>query len=907
VIGPGTRLGPYEVLAKLGEGGMGEVYRARDTKLNRDVALKVLPEAFALDPDRLARFKREAQVLASLNHPHIAAIYGFEDSGATHALVLELVEGPTLADRIAKGPIPPDEALPIAKQIVDALEAAHEQGVIHRDLKPANIKLRPDGTVKVLDFGLAKALEPVSAMNPGVTHSPTITTPAMTHMGMILGTAAYMSPEQARGRSAGKRSDMWAFGCVLYEMLTGKRAFDGEDVGETLAAVIKSDPDWNALPAAMPPAVRTLIERCLEKDPRQRVSDSSTASFVLREPSLALRNGSGAFSPAVPPPRYPFVRRGMPVAVAALAVGVVLGGAVRWSLTPTARPAVVRFQLTPAEGEGALSGVFRLLALSPDGSQVAYTTDKGLYLRGLADAESRLLTGADSGVVGEPTFSPDGQWIAFLSVADRRLKKVAVTGGAVVTLCPVDTPVSVSWTSDAIVFSQPAGIMRVSPAGGTPEPLVRVRPGEAVYGPQLLPDGQTLLFTLVAGGGDISDKAAIVAQSLKSGSRQTLVQVGSSARFIPTGHLVYLVNGVLFAVPFNPASVRVTGSPVPVVEGVTRGAASMAEYAVSEAGSLVYVPGPASASSRLSRLVTIDDKGTLGVLNPSPGAYAWPRIAPGGRRIAYAVEEGKIVNIWIYDLDGRSAARRLTFGGNNRFPVWSADGRYVAYQSDRGGDLGVFRQPADVSGAAAERLTTPEVDTAHVPESWSRAADVLSLSAVKGTTATLWTLSMRDRKLAQFGDVRSSNQLNSDFSPDGRWIAYTLRGGPALTMIDVEPFPASGARYQISKSDELAHHAVWAPNGNTLFYVPGNQSVTGVGISTSPAFTAGNPHTAPGNVPNTNPFGEPRNFDVFPDGRRFVTVVDAAGAGLTQTSGALRYMQVVVNWVEELKQRVPVK
>ena len=762
--------------------------------------------------------------------------------------------------------------------------------------------------MKVLDFGLAKALEPASALSPGVTSSPTITTPAMTQMGIILGTAAYMSPEQAKGRPAGKRSDVWAFGCVLYEMLTGKRAFDGEDVGETLAAVIKSEPDWNALPTDIPPAVRTLIERCLEKDPRRRVAESSTASFVLREPSLAKRDGTSVSSPAVRAPARTFVRRVLPVGVVALAVGAALGGAVRWSLTPTARPPVIRFQLSPAEGEGALSGVFRLLALSPDGSQVAYTTDKGLYLRGLADAESRLLTSADSSVVGEPTFSPDGQWIAFLSVADRRLKKVAVTGGPAVTLCPVDTPVSVSWTSDAIVFSQPAGVMRVSPGGGTPEPLVRVRPGEAVYGPQLLPDGQTLLFTLVAGGGvDISDKATIVAQSLKSGSRQTLVQGGSSARFLPTGHLVYLVNGVLFAVPFNPVSVRVTGSQVPVVEGVSRGAMSVAEYALSESGSLVYVPGPASASSRLSRLVTIDDKGSVGVLNPSPGAYAWPRIAPGGRRIAYAVEEGKIFNIWIYDLDGRSAARRLTFGGNNRFPVWSADGQYVAFQSDRGGDLGVFRQPADVSGAAAERLTTPEADTAYVPESWSRAADVLSLSAVKGPTTTLWTLSMRDRKLAQFGDVRSSNQLNSDFSPDGRWIAYTLRGGAALTMIDVEPFPASGARYQISKTDELAHHAVWAPNGNTLFYVPGNQPVTGIGISTTPAFAAGNPHTAPGNVPNTNPFGEPRNFDVFPDGRRFVTVVDAAGAGSTQTSGTLRYMQVVVNWFEELKQRVPVK
>jgi Tol biopolymer transport system component len=295
----------------------------------------------------------------------------------------------------------------------------------------------------------------------------------------------------------------------------------------------------------------------------------------------------------------------------------------------------------------------------------------------------------------------------------------------------------------------------------------------------------------------------------------------------------------------------------------------------------------------------IDDKGSLSVLNPPPGAYAFPRIAPGGRRIAYAAEEAKTVNVWIYDLDGRSAARRLTFVGNNRFPVWSADGRSVAFQSDRGGDLGVFMQPADVSGGAAERLTTPEPGAAHVPESWSRVGDVLSLSAIKGATATLLTLSMHDRKVSQFGDVRSSNPLNSDFSPDGCWIVYTLRGGPALTMIYVESFPA-GARYQISKTDELAHHAVWAPNGNTLFYVPGNQPVVGVSISTNPAFAFGDPHTAPGNVPNTNPFGEPRNFDVFPDGRRFVTVVGAAGAGSTQTSDTLLHMQVVVNWFEDV-------
>jgi eukaryotic-like serine/threonine-protein kinase len=884
---------------------MGEVYRARDSKLNRDVALKVLPDAFALDPDRLARFRREAQVLASLNHPQIAAIYGFEDSGGVHALVLELVEGATLADRIARGPVPIDEALAIAAQVAEALGAAHEQGVIHRDLKPANIKLRPDGTVKVLDFGLAKAMEPASGVGADVTHSPTITTPAMlTGVGVILGTAAYMSPEQARGRPAGKRSDVWALGCVLYEMLTGKRAFDGEDVGETLAAVIKSEPDWNALPRDVPPAVRALIERCLEKDPRKRVAESSTASFVLREPSITKQPAAGAPLSSVTRSNR-FVQRAWPIAAAAVIAGVVVEAAVRWSRTPAARPAVVRFQLVPGEGEGALLGVYRMMTISPDGTHLAYATDKGLHLRALSSATSRLVSGTDQGLTAEPTFSPDGQSIAFASLSDRKLKVVSVTGGLATALCPIELPVTMSWTADSIVFGQPTGIMRISPSGGTPEQLVRVKPGESVLAPQLLADGQTLLFTLTAGGVG-PDRWPIVAQSLKTGSRQTLVQGGSNSRVVPTGHLLYVTGGVLFAVPFDQAAVRVTGKPVPVVDGVARGAPASAQYAVSDSGSLIYLPDPASTSSRVAKLAIIDEKGSISPLNAPSGAYAWPRIAPDGRRIAYGVEEAQGFNIWIYDLDGRSVARRLTFGGNNRFPVWSADGRQIVFQSDRGGDLALFRQPADVSGASAERVTKPDPGTAHVPESWSRGEDNVSVSVVKGATTTLWTLSMRDRKMTPFGDVRSTNLLNSEFSPDGRWMAYTVRGGPSVTMINVEPFPATGDRYQISKPDELAHHVVWAPDGKALFYVPGNRPVVGVSITTKPAFASGNPFTAPGKVPNTNPFGEPRNFDIAPDGRRWITVVDPTPSALTQTYGAAQ-MQVVVNWFEELKQRVPVK
>jgi Tol biopolymer transport system component len=544
------------------------------------------------------------------------------------------------------------------------------------------------------------------------------------------------------------------------------------------------------------------------------------------------------------------------------------------------------------------------MAVSRDGSQLAYTTDKGLYLRAISSATSRLVAGTDQGVTAEPAFSPDGQSIAFVSLTDRQLKVIPVAGGTATPLCPIELPATVSWTTDSIVFGQPTGVMRVSPNGGPPEQLVRVKPGEGALSPQLLADGQTVLFTLSAGVD--GDRWPIVAQSLKTGSRQTLVQGGSNLRVVRTGHLLYVTAGVLFAVPFDQAAVRVTGKPVPVLEGVARGAPVSAQYAVSDSGSLVYLPGPALPSSRLGRLAMIDEKGSVVPLSPSVAAYAWPRIAPDGRQIAYGVQEAQGFNIWIYDLDGRSAARRLTFGGNNRFPAWSPDSRHLVFQSDRGGDLALYRQPADVTGESAERITRPEAGTSHVPESWSRQEDILSVSVVHGAT-TLSTLSMRDRKMMPFGTVRSTNLLNSEFSPDGHWIAYTVRGGASVTMINVEPFPATGAKSQISKPDELAHHALWAPDGKSLFYVPGNQPVVGVSITTRPSFAFGNPITAPGNVPNTNPFGEPRNFDIAPDGRRWVAVVDPTAPGSTQASGATLQMQVVLNWFEELTQRVPVK
>ena len=491
---PHTTLGPYQVTAKIGEGGMGEVWQARDTKLDRDVALKVLPEAFTTDPDRLARFEREAKVLASLNHPNIGSIYGLEEAegGKFRALVLELVEGPTLADRIKQGPIPLDEALPIAKQIADALEAAHEQGVIHRDLKPANVKVKDDGTVKVLDFGLAKALQPDPA-SAAAANSQTISlTAAATQMGMVIGTAAYMSPEQAKGKIADKRADVWAFGVVLYEMLTGGKAFAGETVSETLADVMKSEPRWDALPADLPPTLHNLVRRCLEKDPTERVRDIGDVRLAMKG---AFETTVSTPSEPTAPPNLQVWQRPIPAAIAVL-VALLLGGFAVWASTRPAPPRVARFPI-PLAADQTFNYTGRpLVAISPDGAQVVYEA-QGLWLRPIDQLQATQLPGTDEG--RGPFFSPDGQSIGFW--APGQLKKVAVSGGTPVTIADVlSNPSGASWgADDMILFGQPEGIMQVPGASGTPELLIPANDGEILHGPQMLPGDEWVLFTVRAG------------------------------------------------------------------------------------------------------------------------------------------------------------------------------------------------------------------------------------------------------------------------------------------------------------------------------------------------------------------------------------------------------------------------
>jgi eukaryotic-like serine/threonine-protein kinase len=939
-LSAGTRLGPYEIIALLGVGGMGEVYRARDTKLNRDVAIKVLPELVAHDPERLARFEREAKVLAALNHPNIAHIHGFEDSTGVPALVMEMVDGPTLAARIALGPIPLDEALPLARQIAEALEAAHEQGIIHRDLKPANVKVREDRTVKVLDFGLAKALEPsgagASARSGGfdLTASPAITSPAlMTTVGTILGTAAYMSPEQAKGRPADKRSDIWSFGCVLFEMLTGRRTFEGEDVSDTLAFVITKDVDWSRLPDTAPASIRRLLRRCLMKDRNRRLADIADARLELDEACLVSEVPAALGLPAAATPSL--LKRAIPLVTTALATAAVTS--IAWSTFREAPrpPTAARFQFLLGGGE-RFTGVSRpTVAISPDGAQIVFVANDRLYTRSMSDLSARHIPGTESppGTLFNPAFSPDGRSVAFYSgttgpaggypvgdIGRGAIKKISITGGAATTVCEASAPLGMSWSAEGIVFAE-RGVKRVSANGGTPEQIVSLKDNEAAQSPHMLPGGHAVLFTLatdvnVAGSTRPTnplpptlaawDRAQIVVQSLTTGQRKTLVQGGSSVGYLPTGHLIFARGGVLFAVPFDSKRLQVTGEPIPVVEGVLRNNGSpstgLTQAAVSDTGTLIYVPGPTSYSTAQQRLVLIDRRGDVEPLRLVPGPYAAPRISPDGTRVAYFTDDGKDANIWIYDLSGASSTRQLTFGGRNRYPVWAPDGQRVAFQSDRDGDAAIFWQRADGT-AAAERLTRPESGTAHVPESWSPDGKTILFDVMKGTTAALWTFSLPDRRATPFGDVQSESVTASAFSPNGRWVAYGTRPSrePNVSLY-VQPFPPTGAKYLITSN---GFRPLWSPDGTELFFGRRGQSFV-VGIATQPAFSFGEPVELP--IRRLPPPGLPeREYDVTRDGRRFIFAISSEGLGAAGIGDRADQIDVVLNWQEELKQRVPTR
>jgi serine/threonine-protein kinase len=917
-LAAGTRLGPYEILAPLGAGGMGEVYRAADTRLKRQVAVKILPPDLAGDVGRLARFQREAELLASLNHPHIAAIYGFEEAGASgesaasvRALVMELVDGPTLADRIAQGPVPVDEALAVARQIAEALEAAHEQGIVHRDLKPANIKVRDDGAVKVLDFGLAKTRDSAGSasdigMTVGALSSPTMASPEgargpVSQAGMILGTAAYMSPEQARGKAVDKRTDVWAFGAVLYEMLTGRRAFEGDDVAELIASVMKSTPDWSVLPSDTPPQVVTLLQRCLEKDKTKRIGDIAVARFLLSGDAAMAVPLLSAAATVAPAPRR---RQLAPWIAAALVAGVFIGwllprrGVVE-PITHLQMDVLPADELTP--GQNARFRPTRTaVAISPDGRVTAFAglhgTSAQLYVRTLDRADAAAFAGTDGAMA--PFFSPDSAWIAF--VADGRIKKVPAAGGPAAAIC--DLPAGPfwggSWAEDGtIVYAARGGIFSVPAAGGTPSQITKLDPArlDRHLHPQLMPGGKFLVFTAPPN---------IVVRSMESGEQRTLVD-GADARYVRTGHLVYVKNGTLMAVPFDARAGRLSGAPVALVENVMQGVNAgnsneetlAGQFAISDTGTLVYASGGVFPP-RLLTLMLVDRSGTARPLpGASPRLFLFPRISHDGQKVVVEASDAErgATDVWVYDIT-RGTPTRLTFDGGSR-PVWSPDGARIVYSHFVDGVANLYVVNADGSGKP-ERLVTSAIG--QNPASWASVTNTIAfMQRPTPDSFGIWTLPMGAvdaRKPALFLESRFVLTY-PEFSPDGHWMAY-VSNESGTPEVYVQAFPGGGAKTRVSADGGI--EPIWTANGRELLFRTGT-------LSTNRFMSAAIRSTSPlqvdpprllfevkaGEYDATTPV---RAWDATPDAQRFIlTHVDDA------TVKPVTTLNVVLHWTNRLR------
>jgi serine/threonine-protein kinase len=829
-LAPGTRLGPYEVTSAIGAGGMGEVYRAKDRKLNRDVALKVLPDSFANDGDRLARFTREAQTLAALNHPNIAAVYGLEQ----HALVMELVEGDDLSAHIARGPIALDDTLAIARQIADALEAAHESGIVHRDLKPANVKVRPDGTVKVLDFGLAKALGSGDESGQSPSTSPTLTARA-TQLGMIIGTAAYMAPEQARGRPVDRRADIWAFGVVLYEMLSGRRAFDGDDVSITLAGVLKEDVKWDALPSAVPAPLRTLLRRCLEKNPKRRLGWIGEARVVLDDPAATSEVASGVTSAGTA--QLPAWRRALPWSVAALAVAAALGfwlfgNRAQDAPAPTPRKVLADIGVDASlfVGQGASA------ILSPDGNTLVFTagTSRHLYVRRLDQLQAVLLAGTEG--AANPFFSPKGDWIGFFT--QTQLKKVALTGGAAVPLCDTAGGRGATWLPDDTIIFNPAPIsnarlLRVSASGGKPEEFGKfLENGVTQRWPQVLPTGTHIIYT--ESNSTVGwDAGNVVAVPIAGGEPSVLVRGAYYARYVAppprlgpnaTGHLIFMQQGTVFAAPFDVRKVARTGPQFPAFDGVSaNSSAGGAQYAVSAEGTLVFLPGTAGSRKGPMSWATKDGKTTP--LWTTPVDWSEPRFSPDGTRVATVINDGKQTDIFVYEWS-RDTATQLTFEpGTDRTPVWSPDGTRLVFASDRakpGGPVNLYMMNADGTGSVTRLTDSPNPQIAF---SWHPTKPLLFFQEVRPTTANdLMVLPLEGDAKQGWKPGQPTVFLSTPdmevyprISPDGRFLSYQVAGSP--TEIFVRPFPGPGLQWRVTTPGEGGSFAQWSATTRELLFV----------------------------------------------------------------------------------------
>jgi len=896
----GKQLGSYEIVALLGRGGMGEVYRARDQKLRREVALKVLPAEFAVDAERMKRFEREARMLAALNHPNIAAIYGLEEWQGKQVLVMELVQGATLAERVVKGPMNLEEAQRIALQIAGALEAAHEKRIVHRDLKPSNVKVTPEGKVKVLDFGLARAW---AGEGVGVDLSEAATVSASwTQTGMIVGTPAYMSPEQARGRDVDKETDIWAFGCVVYELLTGRSAFGRETMTDTVAAILKEEPEWGKLPAVVPENVRCLLRRCLEKEVHGRLRDIGDARIELEE-ALGIRKSTRPAPATVGSGRKPLIA----AASVALALASLAFAAWQfWGRAAVEQP-VTRFGIQLDPGQRIVASFNPSLEISPNGRVLFYMVPAKTggflpQLRMLDQIEPKTLASITGGV---PVFSPDSQWVCFIDEPSRTLRRAALSGGAPLTITSYEWVNRGFWGTDDYLYWTPgtrSGIVKTPITGGEAEPVTELdtsRNEQNHRYAQMLPGGKQLVYTAVETTMSSFDEARIVVQSLDTGKRKTIVEGGTCPRYSPTGHLLYARSGNVYAVPLDLKRLEVTGPPVAVVEGVLMSRnTGAAYYTLSGTGTLAYVPGVAEGGER--QLLWVDRQGKETSLPLPPRSYLYPHLSPDGKQLALEIE-GPSHDFYLYDF-ARRVLTKMTLDGLSHAPVWSPDGSRIGFRSWKLGGMTMWSMPADRS-APEERLLNSKGMQSVV--SWSPDGNYIAyVDMFPETRSDVLVLPLKGERKPIPVAHTSFYEGSPKFSPDGKWLAYcsseSRRG-----EVYVQPFPGPGPKIQISSdggSDPL-----WRRAGGELYYRDGDKMMV-VEVRTQPSFTAGRPRLLwQGHYTHgmSSSCGQPGvtsfNYDVTPDGQRFLMVKD-----LHQDVASNR-IHVVVNWTQELARRMAQK
>jgi Tol biopolymer transport system component/predicted Ser/Thr protein kinase len=913
-LSAGTEIGPYRVVEQIGSGGMGEVYRATDTKLGRDIAIKMLPSALAREPDRLARFAREAQLLATLNHAHIGAIYGLDEHEGTQYIAMELVEGQTLEEQLKDGPLPVEDALRIALQIAEALEAAHEKGIVHRDLKPANVMLTGDGVVKVLDFGLAKAFsgDPNQA---SPAHSPALSV-AMTQQGLILGTAGYMSPEQASGQATDQRADIWAFGVVLFEMLTALPLFSGESVPHILADILRTEPDWNRLPKHLHPRLKLLLDRCLKKKVRDRYHSIADVRVdieeILKDPQGVIANVASASK------RPPTWRLALPVIAAAVLTGLIVGLGV-WGVMRSSAPGADSAQTTetltrryllglgPTETLGN-TGLLAHLALSRDGHRLLYTARVDgraqLYLRQLDQLEARPIP--ETAGAYHPFFSPEGEWAAFFTdETDAKLKKIAIRGGASQTLA--NTPAysgGGSWMTreDSIVYvtqdsAGGRGLFKIRATGGEPELLLQSNNQEGYVTPEVLPGDQAVLLAVRpgVGGGGNAREGSIAVLSLATGELKTLIEGGYRPQYAPTGHIIFVRAGDLWAVPFDVARLEKMGPEVPVIQGIQQGGfVGGAAYAFSTDGVLMYVPGGDTDAGATRSLVWVDRNGQAEPLDAERRYYLYPRISPDGDRLAVTILAAGNFDVWIYDLMRRTTSR-LTFDTSiEGRPIWTPNSQHVVFSSSSEGASNLFWQAADGTGQP-ERLV--ESTTARAV-SFSPDGEQLLFSEQSPTWDLRLVTLEGDRASEPLIQTPSGEYLAS-ISPDGRWLSYTSDES-GREQVYVRPFPdVDSGKWQISQDGGA--EPTWGPAGRELFYRNGAEMLA-VTVEADAGFSAGRPRVLfRGNYSEAGGANRP-SYDVAPDGQRFLMMRDEAPS---EQSSSGTQVVVVDNWFEELMQRAP--